>query len=61
LVQETIVTNVGEDDKSSLASEATLLDLLDVMEKMAKASGADPAAAACAKQKNCYWKPKKLL
>jgi hypothetical protein len=51
LVQETIVTNVGEDDKSSLASEATLLDLLDVMEKMAKASGADPAAARAKTEK----------
>jgi hypothetical protein len=51
LVQETIVTNVGEDDKSSLASEATLLDLLDAMEKMAKASGADPAAARAKTEK----------
>jgi hypothetical protein len=44
VAQETIITNVGEDDKSSVASEATLIELVSAVEKMAKAAGYDPAA-----------------
>jgi hypothetical protein len=44
VAEETIIKNVGEDDTSSVASEATLLQLLATMEQMAKAAGLNPAS-----------------
>jgi phage-related protein len=44
VTEETIITNVGEDDRNSVASEATMLLLLAAMKDLAKKSGKDPAS-----------------
>lgn len=51
MAEETIITNVGEDDKSSVASEATMLELLAAVERMAKAAGMNPASARARTEK----------
>jgi hypothetical protein len=45
VAEETIITNVGEDDRSSVASEATLLALVSAIEDLAKKAGINPASA----------------
>jgi hypothetical protein len=45
VAEETIITNVGEDDRNSVASEATLLALVSAIEDLAKKTGINPASA----------------
>jgi hypothetical protein len=46
LTQETFITNVGQNDKSSVASEATLIELIAAVEKLAKSSGGKADSSA---------------